>query len=68
MRAIPLRALAAVAASTGMTMRQWDFVAAYLQGWLDPARWFTAVLHLITHHAKTTEYRKSAGSTSQSTA
>eukprot|EP00965_Chrysotila_dentata_P044283 1472190-Pleurochrysis_carterae.AAC.1 len=32
MRPTSLRALASIAAGTGMLMRRWDFVAAYLQG------------------------------------
>eukprot|EP00965_Chrysotila_dentata_P154251 5098012-Pleurochrysis_carterae.AAC.1 len=32
MRPTSLRALASIAAGTGMHMRRWDFVAAYLQG------------------------------------
>eukprot|EP00965_Chrysotila_dentata_P083080 2740782-Pleurochrysis_carterae.AAC.1 len=36
MRGTSLRALASLAASMGMRMRRWDFVAAYLQGELEP--------------------------------
>eukprot|EP00965_Chrysotila_dentata_P111786 3696473-Pleurochrysis_carterae.AAC.1 len=36
MRGTSLRALASLAASLGMRMRRWDFVAAYLQGELEP--------------------------------
>eukprot|EP00965_Chrysotila_dentata_P062130 2058405-Pleurochrysis_carterae.AAC.1 len=36
MRGTSLRALASLAASMGMRMRKWDFVAAYLQGELEP--------------------------------
>eukprot|EP00965_Chrysotila_dentata_P086383 2850669-Pleurochrysis_carterae.AAC.1 len=36
MRGTSLRALASLAASLGMKMRRWDFVAAYLQGDLEP--------------------------------
>eukprot|EP00965_Chrysotila_dentata_P064921 2152050-Pleurochrysis_carterae.AAC.1 len=32
MRPTSLRALASLAAGSGMLMRRWDFVAAYLQG------------------------------------
>eukprot|EP00965_Chrysotila_dentata_P052118 1729726-Pleurochrysis_carterae.AAC.1 len=35
MRPTSLRSLAAIASSTGMSMRRWDFVAAYLQGDLE---------------------------------
>eukprot|EP00965_Chrysotila_dentata_P079341 2615958-Pleurochrysis_carterae.AAC.1 len=36
MRATSLRALASLAAQRGLSMRRWDFVAAYLQGELEP--------------------------------
>eukprot|EP00965_Chrysotila_dentata_P030574 1017801-Pleurochrysis_carterae.AAC.1 len=35
MRATSLRTLAALAVKPGMSMRRWDFVAAYLQGDLE---------------------------------
>eukprot|EP00965_Chrysotila_dentata_P164870 5443882-Pleurochrysis_carterae.AAC.1 len=35
MRATSLRTLAALAVKRGMSMRRWDFVAAYLQGDLE---------------------------------
>eukprot|EP00965_Chrysotila_dentata_P007518 244227-Pleurochrysis_carterae.AAC.1 len=36
MRPTSLRSLASIAASNGMRMRRYDFVAAYLQGELQP--------------------------------
>eukprot|EP00965_Chrysotila_dentata_P041985 1393027-Pleurochrysis_carterae.AAC.1 len=36
MRAASLRTLASIAAQRGLSMRRWDFVAAYLQGELEP--------------------------------
>eukprot|EP00965_Chrysotila_dentata_P012420 408618-Pleurochrysis_carterae.AAC.1 len=36
MRATSLRTLASLAAQRGLAMRRWDFVAAYLQGELEP--------------------------------
>eukprot|EP00965_Chrysotila_dentata_P004448 144666-Pleurochrysis_carterae.AAC.1 len=36
MRRTSLRSLASIAAGNGMRMRRWDFVAAYLQGDLQP--------------------------------
>eukprot|EP00965_Chrysotila_dentata_P216210 6189247-Pleurochrysis_carterae.AAC.9 len=36
MRATSLRTLASLAARRGLSMRRWDFVAAYLQGELEP--------------------------------
>eukprot|EP00965_Chrysotila_dentata_P114708 3791329-Pleurochrysis_carterae.AAC.1 len=36
MRATSLRTLASLAARRGLSMRRWDFVAAYLQGDLEP--------------------------------
>eukprot|EP00965_Chrysotila_dentata_P055479 1840620-Pleurochrysis_carterae.AAC.1 len=38
MRATSLRTLASVAAQRGLAMRRWDFVAAYLQGELEPGK------------------------------
>eukprot|EP00965_Chrysotila_dentata_P172732 5700381-Pleurochrysis_carterae.AAC.1 len=35
MRATSLRVLAAIAAKDRLTMRRWDFIAAYLQGELE---------------------------------
>eukprot|EP00965_Chrysotila_dentata_P086078 2840608-Pleurochrysis_carterae.AAC.1 len=36
MRATSLRTLASLAAQRKLSMRRWDFVAAYLQGELEP--------------------------------
>eukprot|EP00965_Chrysotila_dentata_P202941 6181418-Pleurochrysis_carterae.AAC.3 len=38
MRHTSLRALASIAAGTGMLIRRWDFVAAYLQGELQDGK------------------------------